>query len=505
MSGRKLMVKGVFFLVAFSILFFANISIAQELIPENFDSDLDLENLEIKIEDIEAEEADEFIEDAAEEFVMQEGVEYYFPSYDDEFIPDASYSEIADRMSCIDSEMPLHFNATVNSFINYFTVRNREYTKEVFRTSPLFFHIFESYIKKYNLPEELKYLPVIESGLRPKARSRAAAVGLWQFISSTGRIYGLHQDWYVDERMDPHLASDAACRHLKSLYKMFGDWELALAAYNCGAGNVRKAMRRSGYKDTFWEIYNYLPRETRSYVPQFVAVVYTFNYAEEHNFIFDRWEYRNEPDYETIYVNGFTNLKSLAEQLNICYEDIDLLNPSVKHGAIPDGMDDYPVRIPSNVYDTFVAQKDVILDSASRTGKAQIDYIARNTQGSTWGKEKIIYRVQYGDVLGTIAERYRVRVSDLRSWNNIHGNLIKAGQRLDIWVNPGSAYAKTRTVNKTPQFNVAANGSKFHIVQPGDTLWDISKTYEGLSIEKIKQLNNLKTNNIKPGQKLVIG
>lgn len=493
------MVKfGCILIVLFTLVF--NVALAQEEI------DIALDDLELEIVIDEFEPVEVPADEPEKEFPeLLENVEYFYPTYDDEYVPDASYSEIADRISCIESEMPLHFNETVNSFINYFTVRNREYTREVMRLSPSFFPIFESYIKKYDLPEVLKYLPVIESGLRPKARSWAAAVGLWQFIPSTGRIYDLHQDFYIDERMDPHQASDAACRHLKSLYRMFGDWELALAAYNCGAGNVRKAMRRSGYKDTFWEIYRYLPRETRSYLPQFIAVVYAFNYAEEHNFIFDRWEYERETDYQTIYVNGFTNLKSIAQQLNICYEDIDDLNPAIKYGAIPDNTEDYPVRIPIEAYDKFLAQKEVILDSASRTGKAHIEYLARNTRGSTWGRERVSYRVRYGDVLGTIAERYNVRVSDLRSWNNISGNLIKAGERIDIWVTPNS-YSRTHIASsRRPQLNVAPNGSKFHIVQPGDTLWDISKTYDGLSIEKLKQLNNLKSSDIKPGQRLVIG
>lgn len=433
-----------------------------------------------------------------------------FSSYDDEYIPDASYSEVEDRMSCIKSEIPLNFNATVNSFINYFTVRNRSYTSEVFQTSAAYFPIFESHLEKHGLPDELKYLPVIESGLRPKARSRAAAVGLWQFIPSTGKIYSLRQDWYIDERMDPYLASEAACRHLKSLYKMFGDWELALAAYNCGAGNVRKAMRRSGYKKTFWEIYNYLPRETRSYVPQFVAVVYTFKYAEEHNFVFDRWQYKSPLAYETLHVDGFLNLKTLAEQLNICYEDLDMLNPAFKHSALPEGTKNYPVRIPAEAYTTFMTQREAILDSASKVGKEHIQQVAANTPGGTAGKEKIAYRVQSGDVLGTIAEKHQVRVSDIRAWNNINGNLIRVGQRLNIWVSPNT-YARLNgsagSVNTSvvPQQNVSTTGSRFHIVQPGDTLWHISKTYEGLSIEKLKQLNNLKDSKIKPGQKLVIG
>jgi len=428
--------------------------------------------------------------------------------YDDDYIPDANYEEIEDRLQCIESEIPLHFNETVKSFINYFTIKNREYTRDVIKNSAWFFPIFEQQLKAYNLPDELKYLSIVESGLRQRARSRAAAVGLWQFISSTGRYYGLHQDWYIDERMDAYKATDAACRHLKSLYTMFGDWELALAAYNCGAGNVRKAMRRSGYKKTFWEIYPYLPRETRSYVPQFVAVAYSFKYAEENNFLFDEWEFKNPIAWDTIHVDGFVNVRSIAEQLNVCFDELEMLNPEIKHGALPEGVKNYALRIPIEKHAELLAYRSIILDSASQTGKEQVDYLARNTVGSTWGRDKVIYRVQSGDVLGKIAERYHVRVSDLRNWNNLNGNLIRVGQRLDIWLTSNqlaSTHQKPSPQKEAQQTVTVISGSKYHIVQDGDTLWDIARLYEGLSIEKLKKLNNLKSNKIKPGQKLVIG
>ncbi len=433
--------------------------------------------------------------------------------YLDENIPDDQYDEIADRMSCIETDIPLHLNEKVKSFINYFAVRNREYTREVMKLSYWYFPIFEKKLKEHGLPDELKYLSIVESGLRPRATSRAAAVGLWQFISSTGRFYGLHQDWYIDERMDPEKATDAACRHLMSLYNMFGDWELALAAYNCGAGNVRRAMRRSGYKKTFWEIYNYLPRETRSYVPQFTAVLYTFKYAEEHGFVFEPWEVKNPVAYDTIHVSGFTNLKGISEELNICFDDLDYLNPSLRRGAVPEGVKNIAINIPSEVYGELLANREHIIDTVAKSGKEQVNYLARNTMGSTYGRTKIVHRVRGGDVLGTIAERYHVRVSDIRTWNGIRGNMIKVGQRLSIWVRPNQNIAtvthtaSSKSVNKVSIDNapMTISGSKFHIVQPGDTLWDIAHYYDGLSIEKLKKLNNLKSNKIKPGQKLVIG
>ena len=200
-----------------------------------------------------------------------------------EFVPDVSYDLVKDRLSCMESTVPLNFNNRVFGFVNYFAVKDREYSEMVMSRAPVYFPLFEKYLKKYDLPEEIKYLAIVESGLNPQAISRAGAVGLWQFMPSTGRYFGLHQDWYVDQRMDPERSTEAACKYLRQLYGIFKDWELALAAYNCGPGNVRKAIRRSGYKKTFWEVYRYLPRETRSYLPQFVAILYLLNHSEEHN------------------------------------------------------------------------------------------------------------------------------------------------------------------------------------------------------------------------------
>ena len=182
-----------------------------------------------------------------------------------EHIPaDTPADLIADRMSCIDSEFPLTLNSHVRAQIDRFTLRSRNFVKTVLRRKDLYFPIFEKYLAQYQLPDELKYLSIIESGLSPVAVSRAKAVGLWQFMSGTGKLYGLHTNWYWDDRMDPERSTEAACKFLSELYNMFKDWPLALAAYNSGPGTVMKANRRSGYKNNFWEIYQYLPNETRA-------------------------------------------------------------------------------------------------------------------------------------------------------------------------------------------------------------------------------------------------
>jgi len=421
-----------------------------------------------------------------------------------DYIPDVPYELVEDRLKCIPSVIPLNLNERVYAFVNYFAVIDRDYTRMIMERTPLYFPIIEKYLKKYNLPDELKYLAIIESGLNPNAISRAGAVGLWQFMPGTGNYFKLHTDWYVDDRMDPYKATEAACQYLSQLFSIFNDWGLALAAYNAGPGNVRRAIRRSGYKKNFWDIYRYLPRETRGYVPQFLAMIYLLNNAEHHNLFSNHRKFLPESD--TIYISQFLHVKTFAQQLNICLEEMQKLNPSIKWNALSKDVKNYPLRIPSDKYQVFLENQQVILDSAGRTGKKEIEYMARNTVGSTYGREKLVYKVRSGDVLGTIAQRYRVRVSDIRKWNRLSGNLIRVGQRLDIWMYPGTKPRPVRKLAKaSPKSIPLLPSARVYQVQPGDTLWDISKMYQDLSIEKIKKLNNLKTNKIVPGQKLVIG
>ncbi len=427
---------------------------------------------------------------------------------DYDYIPDASYAEIEERLEAIEGTIPLHFNTRVKGFVDYFTVRDREYTREILNRKDHFFRLFEKYLAKYNMPDELKYLSIVESGLRPDAVSVASAVGLWQFISSTGKMYGLKNDWYLDDRMDPEKATDAACRHLLDLYRMFDDWELAMAAYNCGPGNVRKAIRRSGYKKEFWEIYRYLPRETRGYVPQFVAIMYTMNYAEEHNLYPE--ELYQLPEYDTVMVSQYMHLETFADQLNVCLDDMLQLNTNIKRGALPEGTKDFALKIPADMKEFVVANRTQLYDSASRVGKEELEYLARNMPGSTWGRERIVYRVRSGDVLGLIANRHNVRVSDIKEWNNLNSTLIRVGQPLSIWVLPNytsgtkDLYASARSsTTGVSDYDIAVGNAKSYDVKPGDTLWQISKN-TNVSVEQLKKLNNLNSNTIQPGQRLII-
>ncbi|MEO9872585.1 lytic transglycosylase domain-containing protein [Ekhidna sp.] len=427
-----------------------------------------------------------------------------------EVMPDNSYDEIADRMSCIENEVPLVFNERVKAFVDYFSIKDREYTKNIIQKKELYFPLFSETLALHGMPDELKYLAIVESGLRPNAISRANAVGLWQFISSTGRSYGLHSNWYVDDRMDPVEATDAAARYLKDLYRMFGRWDLALAAYNCGPGNVRKAIRRSGYKKDFWEVYRYLPRETRSYVPQFVAITYLFNHLGEHGFR-EEPEYFN-PELDTIMISQYFHLETFCNQIGQCVDDVLKWNPQIKRGALPEGTKNFALKIPSDWKESIVTNRVTLYDTASKVGQKHLDYLARNTPGSTYGRERLYYRVRSGDVLGTIARQYGVRVSDIRSWNRLRGNLIRVGQRLSIWVLPTySASTKklyvssSTSAKKTPSPIKPLNtdSGKLYTVKSGDSLWSISRS-QNTSIEKLKKVNQLRSNTIKPGQSLVI-
>ena len=383
------------------------------------------------------------------------------------------------------------------------------------RRKNLYFPLFEKYLAKYGMPDELKYLSIIESGLNPRAMSRVRAVGLWQFMSATGRHYGLHDNWYIDDRMDPEKSTDAACRFLRDLYNMFHDWELALAAYNTGPGNVKRAIRKSGYRKpegnvftklTFWDIYPHLPRETRSYVPQFVAITYAMNYLDEHNFIDEGEELL--PRYDTLQVTKFLNFETFASLTGTCVEDLQRLNPSIQRNAIPETSKVYTMNVPAHAKLALDLNRVAILDSASRTGRKEIEALAQNSsEGTTYGRDRVVYRVKSGDVLGSIAMRHGVSVTNLKRWNNLHSNTIHVGQRLNVFPknSSGSSSVVASAKSHKSTGTSAIPNSKTYVVQPGDTLWDISQKFEGLTIDKIKSMNGLGNSKLQPGQKLIIG
>ncbi|MBC5775651.1 LysM peptidoglycan-binding domain-containing protein [Pontibacter sp. KCTC 32443] len=454
-----------------------------------------------------------------------------------EYIPNEPNDVIQDRLSCIESEIPLTFNPFVRSFIDYFTIRNRKYTRTMISRENVYFPLFEKYLKKYNMPDEMKYLAIVESGLNPKAASWAKAVGLWQFIPDTGREYGLDQNNFIDERMDPEKATDAACRFLRRLHKTYGDWELAMAAYNCGPGNVNKAIRRAGGgKKSFWEIFPYLPKETRSYVPSMTAVIYAMNYAPQHNIFSDSILYVQ--DVETLTINQAVDLEQLAEELHIDSKTLLALNPEIRKKVLPASTRNYKLRVPADRAQLLASAENVSCMIAAATpvapkpkpepiqerepAKAPVLLASSTTPAATTqvdSTEKMFYTVKRGDNLSTIATKHNVTVEQLKEWNNLRRSTIVSNQKLTVYQPKATeaiamatpedeAETKTTVAKKStkPALKVSEKQQEIiHHVQPGDTLWNISQKYNGISVEQIKKLNKLKSNEIKPGQKLILG
>jgi membrane-bound lytic murein transglycosylase D len=429
----------------------------------------------------------------------QESEAVILPQYDYEYIPDFTYDQVKRRIEAMETEMPFELNETIFSFIHYFTVRNRGYAKMILERKDTYLPLFEEALARHQMPDDIKYLAIIESGLNPRARSRVGAMGLWQFMPATGREYKLYVNSHMDDRMDPELATEAAMKYLKALHRMFGDWEVALAAYNCGPGNVRKAIRRSGGKKTFWGIYNYLPRETRSYIPQFQAIMYVLRYAEEHNIVLEEPAFPIA--YEKVKLENTIDLEHLADISGICIEDLEELNPSILKRQIPQSHKHYALRIPKTKATFLAENKEWIMDSLSMRSNVllaqQPDTYQETVSQST---NRIIYRVRPGDALGTIARSHNTTVTNLKQWNSLSSNLIKVGQNLTIYTEDaglGSALVSNSTDSE--------RNNKIYTVQPGDSLWLISRKMEGVTIEQLKKLNNLNNNQIKPGQRLIIG
>lgn len=422
------------------------------------------------------------------------------PSVDDDLTDQEKI--IAARLKVLQNEVKLTYNKKIKSFIDYFLVRNQRYTVMVERRRGVYFPMFEEILKQQKMPDEIKYLAIVESGLNPRAISPAGAAGLWQFMTFTGKQFGLKQDEFIDERLDPAKSTVAACRYLRELYNTFHDWELALASYNCGPGNVRRAIRRSGYKDSFWEIYNFLPQETRSYVPQFVALTYVMNHMKDHQIVADSLEYAVVTD--TVTVHQYVDLTTLAEELNLCSDELRKLNPSLKKGVLS-GTYPYQIRIPIQKMADFYLNKTYILDAcAKHVDRVDVKppaVVTRTTTSTTSssGQVKTYYTVKSGDVLGSIATRNGVTVTDLKKWNGLSSNTIRVGQRLIIYKRgSGTSSTTTRTTSTTGGSSTTAT---YYTVKSGDSLWSISQK-TGVPVDKLKKLNGLTSGNIKPGQKL---
>lgn len=425
------------------------------------------------------------------------------PVFMDSTVPEIQKDSIKNRLRRIEGEIPLSYNNTIISFISYFVIRNREYSKMVLRRKEAFFPTFERILKENNMPDELKYLSIVESGLNPRARSRAGAVGLWQFVPATGKYYKLNIDWYIDERSDPEKSTKAACEYLRYLYKMFDNWELALAAYNCGPGNVRKAIRNSRNKRDFWEIYYHLPRETRSYVPQFIAISYLMNYHKEHN-LFPEY---NESIWTpfTVYTDQYVNVDILAKHIDVCPEDLQRMNPTLLRNRVPSHAKNFPLKIPAEKTHLLMANYCNIMDSCSKSGAEDIIEEINPNSEKAKNRSVITHVVKKGEILQRVASKYHVTVRELMVWNNLKAKSLKYGQKLTVWRDDAQKnFDKRASYNNQTASKFPKSRKNTYKVQPGDTLWSICEKLD-LSMKTLKKLNKLRSNQVKPGQKLLLG
>ena len=345
---------------------------------------------------------------------------------------DSIYCE---RLKVLPLEMELSYNSQIRIFIERYAVHGRTQMANLLGLAEYYFPIFEYYLNKYNLPLELKYLPVIESGLKPNIKSHVGAAGLWQFMVSTGRMYGLEINSLVDERCDPVKSSEAACRFMRDLFDIYKDWNLVIAAYNCGPGNVNKAIRRAGGKRDYWAIYPHLPRETRNYVPIFIGATYAMNYPTEHNISPRKVALPIFTD--TIFTDKRIHFQQIAEILEMPLAEVRMLNPQYRKDIIPGLNKKYSICLPLDKASEFIAKEtEIVAYQADTLIYSQFEKInaAQKNMDDIWGTGDVIYyKVKSGDTLGHIAMRYNVGVSKLKLWNKISGTNIRIGQRIKIY------------------------------------------------------------------------
>lgn len=377
------------------------------------------------------------------------------------------------------STINFEYNSFVKLYIDAYLIKDKKLISKMLARSKHYFPIFEQKLDKYNLPLELKYLSVVESSLNTRAKSPSGALGLWQFMYPTAKEYGLRVTSYIDERLDPFKSTEAACKYFIKLYDLFGDWNLVLAAYNGGPGYIQRKMIATGH-DNYWDLRPHLRTETRNYVPKFIAITYLMEFHTNYKFPIDTLDIILLNS-DTIQIDHQTNYKTLSKLTCLSEDDISYYNPSFKNNIIPKGstivlpksnIDDYYLNYQEyKVFTQAVDDKEILLDETL-----------------------INYSVVSGDYLGKIAVKYNLKIYQIQNWNNLKSTKLNIGDNLFLYV-PDDHLKKINDVKPS---------KKSYTVQKGDTLWDIAKMYAGVSVSRIKKLNKLKSNNLKPGSKLII-
>ena len=469
--------------------------------------------------------------------------------------PDSIYEQRIEALN-IETPIELTYNKEVRKYIELYAFKKRKLTAKMLGRAKLYFPLFEEQLDRFDMPLEIKYLAIVESALNPSAGSNKGAKGLWQFMYGTGKVYGLKVSSLMDDRYDPYKSTVAACEHLTDLYDIYGDWSLCLAAYNSGAGNVNRALRRAGGTKNYWAVWPFLPRETRGYVPAFIAVNYVMNYAAAHNI------QEVEPEYyyfdtDTVTVNDVLAFDQLNELFGIPLDELKALNPTYKMGIVP-ATDDkkYLLRLQNKYIADYLNNEQALYDFKTKKGIERDKLLAEVKKV----KDRNIYIVRSGDNLGVIAKRNHVYISQIKSWNGLRNSRIYPGQKLVLYGSGSSKYYKTSKapVNRSSaksyhkvksgenlgliakkykcsttdlkEWNNLKNSQiypnqklvvykpesksvatikdgkyMYHVVRSGDTLWDIAKEYDGVTVDKIKRLNNItNSKRLKPGQKLKI-
>jgi membrane-bound lytic murein transglycosylase D len=421
------------------------------------------------------------------------------------------------RMMKLDAASPfdLQYNTVVQGYIDMYVSRRRELVSRVMALSQLYFPLFEESLDKYNLPLELKYLAICESALNPLAKSKAGAMGLWQFMYPTGKMFGLKVSSYVDDRCDPYKSTTAACEYFQYLYKMFGDWDLVLAAYNSGPGNVYKAIRRSGGKKTYWEIRPFLPKETQGYIPAFIAVNYIMNYTSEHN-IRSAIPKKIFLQVDTVTVKKQLSFYQISSILNIPEDELQYLNPSYRKRVIPvlEGQASV-LTLPANKIGMFVNNETNIYNYLRKEVVVSQDVLPEKTSSK-------IYVVKKGETLNTIAKKNGCTVTELKTWNGLSSNAVHLGKKLTVYYfakKPAEKSVASQQETKIPSSTETkdvseladnsrtsnSGGFKYYVIQKGDSLYRIALKYN-TTVEEIKRLNNFGVNyNLLPGTKLKVG